>query len=410
MSNTRFPGVTALGDRKYLIRFEVRHTKTGKMVERKRVIKDCPSAAEANARRAQMMHEVAGAEAPRDRLRVSTCLDTWIAHKKPELAPSTLDRYVRTLVNHFVPHFGDYYLDAVSFADLVRWRNEQSGQATTINSRLRIVKTFFADATATYNLPRDPAARIEALPEFGHSEEAPNSLTPEQLHELLEAVKRHAPQWLALFAVLAFTGARVGEATALRWEDLTADEVMIRRSHWRGRIRHTTKTNRWRKLPVPSALAAILADHRRALSAAFEFEQSDALRERARRRLESGWVFPSTKGTPTLPSVVRNALLTVVDRVEREAAKDGRESPLPSFTVHGLRRTMNNLLRQLTDDAVVQRAILGHATERMSEHYSTVRMDEKREAVGRVIQLVRRPGAKPEVLPEGEDARSETGA
>jgi hypothetical protein len=50
------------------------------------------------------------------------------------------------------------------------------------------------------------------------------------------------------------------------------------------------------------------------------------------------------------------------------------------FTIHGFRRTFNNLRRQATSGEVV-RSMTGHVTERMTEHYSHVGADEKRAAV-----------------------------
>ena len=62
------------------------------------------------------------------------------------------------------------------------------------------------------------------------------------------------------------------------------------------------------------------------------------------------------------------------------------------LTTHGLRRTFNDLMRQVSSGEVV-RSIMGHVTERMTEHYSHVRSDEKADAVARILRLVH-PSAK----------------
>jgi hypothetical protein len=54
------------------------------------------------------------------------------------------------------------------------------------------------------------------------------------------------------------------------------------------------------------------------------------------------------------------------------------------FTIHGFRRTFNNLLRQATTGEVV-RSMTGHVTERMTEHYSHIESHEKRAAVVRAF-------------------------
>jgi hypothetical protein len=47
------------------------------------------------------------------------------------------------------------------------------------------------------------------------------------------------------------------------------------------------------------------------------------------------------------------------------------------FTVHGLRRTFNDLTRRAGVDGVVIKSLTGHVTEKMRTHYSTVGLDEK---------------------------------
>ena len=55
--------------------------------------------------------------------------------------------------------------------------------------------------------------------------------------------------------------------------------------------------------------------------------------------------------------------------------------------IHGLRFTINNLLRQVAPGEVV-RSITGHVSAEMTEHYSHIEDDEKREAQRRALQLV----------------------
>ncbi len=56
--------------------------------------------------------------------------------------------------------------------------------------------------------------------------------------------------------------------------------------------------------------------------------------------------------------------------------------------MHGLRRTFNDLARRAGVDGVVTKSMTGHVTERMREHYSSVGLDEKRQAVGSLMRLV----------------------
>lgn len=258
-----------------------------------------------------------------------------------------------------------------------------------MNGWLRVLKTLLADATVAYNLPRDPSARVAALSETGgdgYSEDEPNALTAPRLALFLDTAQRVvARRWYPLFAVLAFTAMRVGEATALKWDDIDdkAGTIRVRRSHWRGRIGTPKTGKRLRIVPLPAELASILVAHRRALAA----RQNEHLTDRqlcgVLRGLDAGWVFPNDKGGPTAAQVVRKPLLKVLDALNAVDA-DG----VDHLTVHGLRRTMNNLLRQVTHGEVV-RAVTGHVTERMTEHCSHVGQSEKAAAVAQVVSLVR---------------------
>lgn len=167
--------------------------------------------------------------------------------------------------------------------------------------------------------------------------------------------------------MLALTGTRVSEATALKWEDIGDDVIHVRRAHWKG-IVGTTKTGTTRTVPLPDELATVLKEYRRRL-----------VHEQA-LGLDEGWVFPSAKGTLVRGSSLQKPL-------ERTLTTAGVED---HFTVHGFRRTLNNLMRQVATGEVV-RSITGHVTERMTEHYSHV---EDTLALGHV-ETVKLPARSP---------------
>ncbi len=82
------------------------------------------------------------------------------------------------------------------------------------------------------------------------------------------------------------------------------------------------------------------------------------------------------------------------------------------MTIHGLRRTVTDLLRRAAIDPVAAKAIIGHATDRMRQHYSSVGADEALSIGNRVVALV--PGLNRSQEPpsegrtEGRSAAAET--
>jgi integrase len=330
---------------------------------------------------------------------LATFAASWLISKKREVADSTYNRYETTLDLHIVPRLGAYFMDAVTHQDILKWRDEQLGKNSTINSRLQVLKVLFVAATVQLDLPKNPAEHVPALPEdeCGYDEGRPNTLEAHELAAFLEATRTYRSRWFPLFATLAFTGMRVSEATALMWSDIhegrdgVPGKIVVRRRHWRGHVRVKTKNKTIRSVPLPQELANILREHRRTLVA----EQHPGL--------EEGWVFPAKvvpgrTGKIIIHSSVRNALLKVFANMEKEIEKaksEGRVPPngITEITVHGLRRTFNNLLRQQAAREVTK-AITGHVTDKMLEHYSTVGMAEKSAAVGQVIALVRGTGTR----------------
>jgi integrase len=99
--------------------------------------------------------------------------------------------------------------------------------------------------------------------------------------------------------------------------------------------------------------------------------------------LSDGWVFPTSVGTLMMHSTLQKPLKAAL----AEAGIKKR------FTIHGFRRTFNNLLRQATSGEVV-RSMTGHVTERMTEHYSHVDADEKRAAVRLALAPLSGAGAR----------------
>ena len=150
---------------------------------------------------------------------------------------------------------------------------------------------------------------------------------------MLAAFRSTEPNDYPLALTLALTGLRFGEASALRWSDVREDEGLIRvvRGQWKGHV-STTKTGVARSVPLVPELAETLRDHRAVLVA----QQHPSLTE--------GWVFSDERGALLRKNYLRIPLARVVKRV----------GITRRFTVHGFRRTFNNIARQVAGDIVTR--------------------------------------------------------
>jgi integrase len=82
-------------------------------------------------------------------------------------------------------------------------------------------------------------------------------------------------------------------------------------------------------------------------------------------------MFPSDAGTLRTPNSLDRPLAKCL-----EAAGVKHH-----FTVHGIRYTFTDLIRLSNADAVVRRALTGHVTQEMQQHYSHVGTEEKRAVI-----------------------------
>lgn len=389
---TAHPGLwsTAGG---HVFRVRARDPRTGKESQPYRFVRGSL----ATALREQS--QVAGEVKTRGRVKRTRLADyaaSWLERKRGALSIGTLARYVGSLDDHILPTLGERFLDLLAPEDVLAWRDvaakktwtararDEGGELVlvqrpygprTVNGWLRVLRTVLADACAELRLGASPASRVAALPEPAtYTDDAPNLLSPEDLGALLVSLRAVAPNFYPLLCFMGMTGTRPSEATGLKWADVVDGIATVRRSAVRGHVRERTKTKKERRIPLAPLVLELLGQQREELS-------EEARRLSARRGelvAVSEWVFPSDVGTPRYGTTLAKPL--------RAALSDAGIAT--RLTPSGLRRTLNDVLR-LVASADVQKAITGHSTEAMREHYAHVGVEERKRAIGRVADVVR---------------------
>ena len=181
--------------------------------------------------------------------------------------------------------------------------------------------------------------------------------------------ERH-PQHFAFVALGLATGLRPSSLRPLRRRGPTPDVlwsdgvILVPRSHTRrSEVMETTKTGLRQRIALPPEMMDILRWHAAGLP-------SGPMRD-------SELLFPSTSGGFRAASCL--------DDLFRDVAK--AMGLAKRLTPRALRRTFQDLARAAEVKDVVTRAISGHATESMQRHYSTVRQEEIRSGLARVVSL-----------------------
>lgn len=176
------------------------------------------------------------------------------------LKVSTAERYRGIVRTHIEPRWSSYRLSSVATSDVAAWVGELSAtglSASTVRHVYRVFSLIMAMAVQDGRLARNPASGVR-LPRAARGE--PRFLSVPEVAALVDA----AGEGGLAVCVLAFTGIRFGELTALRVArvDLVRRRLHISESASEvgGRlVWTTTKNHQSRSVPVPSGLVPELA-------------------------------------------------------------------------------------------------------------------------------------------------------
>lgn len=378
MTKTRHAGVFRLHNGGWWIQATQRDA-DGRRRAKRRALPAELSIEEAARQRAVLVAELAAEvsqseppPAPRAE-KVTTVADyvlSWAAAKRSLLKASTREHYADVLGRFVVPVLGSRPVAGLTRADVVAWvgwaqaqrnRFERPYAEATLRSWFRVLVTVLRDAAAEFGIA-DPTARVRPPRSSVRNVREGVTLTPAQAGALLRAVQRDYPQWYAEVYVLMFSGLRVGELYALRWDDLDpeAGVIRVRRGVWRGHV-DSTKTIDPRDIALTAPMQAVLDTHRAALVG------------EAHPGLASGLVFPSIGGGHRCGSSLQKVLRL-----------SGKAAGIPTRCgPQVLRRTVNTALLEAGVDGVILRAQMGHTSERMTSRYAGVHPAAKVEAMNR---------------------------
>lgn len=342
---------------------------------------------------------------------VQTYAEDWLPRQYARLgSETTRERYSEHLVNHILPHFGDWLVTAVDKMAIESWlvmprdkhalhnllkgriqRDPEPYSPATVNGWWRVLKEMLRDAVEDLSLDRDPTLRVEPLPdridadELG--DETVNSLDADEVVRLLAVCKREYPQWFAFVFLGFMIGCRPGELRPIRWgKDLepATGKLTIRRSQ-RTRQLGVTKTKKARTFALPPEVMKVLTEHKAWLKrnghpmADGELVFPPAGRHwRAHRKSRWAVVPEAAKNTFHTASSLDKPL----DRMATLAGITRAISPKV------FRRSFNDIARKEAQlNNILIRTYTGHGSIEMQETYSTVDMDEKRAGLAKVIDL-----------------------
>jgi len=270
------------------------------------------------------------------RITVGEWAAKWLA-AQVQLKPLTRERYKNILRVQVLPHWHRVRLAEVTHADVVAWvagLQAEGYAAATIRQTHRVFSLMMALAVRDRRLSYNPAEGVR-LPRVARKE--PVFLTHEQVDRLAEA----CTGFELFIRLLAYTGLRWGEATALQVKrvDLMRRRLeVVRTAIDLGEVTYgTPKTHQHRSVPIPRSLV-------------------DELALLVAGREPDDLVFTSPRGGP-----LRNHNFR-----QRVFAPAATAIGVPQLTPHDLRHTAASLAVQAGANVKAVQRMLGHASAAMT--------------------------------------------
>jgi integrase len=265
-------------------------------------------------------------------------IESLAMRRRKPVKPATIVGWKCALDKWILPNIGDKPLSEVSNG-VLRELTEKMVAAKlspkTIVNYTQVVKLVVAsavDPNGEQIFPRKWNHDFIGLPIVEPHKQRRPTVTKEELEQVLTGTGK---RWGLLFAVIAGTGLRIGEALALKWEDLSESctVVNVRRSIWHGQEQEPKTPNAVRVIDIPDHLARMLR------------EQMDR---------EGKYLFHTKKGRPLQQRNATRALHATGKKVG----------------FHAFRRFRTETLRRARVPEDLIRLWLGHAKRTVTDFYA----------------------------------------
>jgi integrase len=318
---------------------------------------------------AGLYRQMYGQELPRTT--ASAFVHGWLTQKRPETSRATMQSYEKTVRAFlaFLDERADADLSEVTKADLVKFRNVLSERlaAKTVNRYVKTLRMLFKAARRDGVIFDDPSEFVERVKE--RSKDVRRPFTLEELRAIMGVAD---DEWRSMLRFGLFTGQRLYDVAALRWEqiNLAREEIRLR----------AKKTGKGLTLP----LAGPLLRHVRALAAAADPEGPVHPRAFASVQRNEGSV--STLSNQFGDLLARAGLRA---EVSHDANKQGRGArrTVSDLSFHSLRHSAVSMLKTAGIAESVVMELVGHDSVEVSRHYTHTGRDALKAAAEALPEL-----------------------
>ena len=246
----------------------------------------------------------------------------------------------RNVIKYLIPTFGDKFLPEITPSMVNRWLLSLPAKhkitPQTANKQLTMLRQMLDVAVSENQISDNPARKVKPLvPKPGTK----GCFTKDQITALFASAW---PDYVVELAcrLSALTGMRLGEIRALQQDQLQDDAIEVSRSFSDTDKLKCTKSGKSRLVPVPHWL------YLRLLSIPNN----------------GPYVLSYTGEKPMSSDNIRDKLKIQMD-------KAGIDYKSLNLSFHSFRHYVNTRLKAAGIDGELTRAVIGHSSEKMTEHY-----------------------------------------
>ncbi len=302
----------------------------------------------------------------------------WISYTLPATCKfSTQFDYKSVLNNHVMPAFGEVPVAEITRKSIRSFLIEksQAGYAPSTVSHMKsciagVLEVAIDDEVISQNSAHRIGKYHNSSNGLKEINDRSNFLKKEELSTLMSVFRIHFSQHYPMALLLARTGMRIGEAFALKWEDVDFEKriVTVRRTFSRGKL-GTPKNGKKREVDMSLQLTEVLKElHRRKIL--------ETLKNGSGKIVE--WVSSNESGNP----------LDINNWRKRIFYNALKKAKLPQIRVHDLRHTYASLLIQAGESLAYVRDQLGHYSIKVTvDTYGHLVPGGNKDAVDRLDDL-----------------------
>ncbi len=293
-------------------------------------------------------------------------LKTWLERKSPEVAPSSLLAYGKS-VEMLLEFFGERVskpIDSFARRDALAFRDSMTGRlsGTSVMKYVKMGVMIWNDALAEHTVRENIWKGVKVKKSDGNAKR--RAFTFDEIRRILDQCDT---DWRGMVFAGLYTGQRLGDIASLTWRQIDFE---------RGEVHFITgKTGATLHIPMHKALKRHL----------LEIPSSDD---------PDGAVFPTLAGragstlSRTFNEILQEAGLAV-KRSHKDIIGKGRDGrrDVSGLSFHCLRHTATSGLKNAGVSDVVARSIIGHESEAISQIYTHIESDTMRRAVDLLPEL-----------------------